>query len=472
MNPGRLRIGRNVEAKPGGGYRRCEGYARFDSTVVPGEGQILGIHYFNDKCYAFRNAVGGATAVMHESSGSGWTAKKTGLTPSGNYRCINYSFSGTRMMYGASGVHKAFQWDGTTWTDLTTGMSPDTPDHIAAHKKHLFLSFGNSTQHSSLGDPTSWSVVTGAGELLTDLPVTGYSVMPNGSLGIFTREGILLLAGTSSSDWVANNLVEYGNNAGALPDTIVGMGSNVRFVDTRGVYDFAASDVSSDFRDALISTDLDNDLEDVWPTATCATVIRKKGQMRVFFSDGSGALFVFNRDAVMPTLMRFPNIVRKCVSAEDSAGNEVVLFGSDDGYIYRMESGRSHGGQTINAYLETAFYDCGLKHNVKRFRRARFDVGKVGKESLIVSTRYIIEDGGLRRDVDDTPGYTGDGTPLGSLATLGSTLLGGLPLVEGEMDLSGTSQWISFIMRSDTDDELPWEIDGISIDYFPGRARR
>lgn len=471
MNAGRLRIGQNVEAKPGGGYREIEGYEAFDEEV-PGEGPIRGVHYYAGRVYAFRNVVGSASCTMWESTGSGWSARKTGLASNGRYRCVNYAFSGTQKMYGVSGVHKAFEWDTSSWVDITTGMSLDTPTHIAAHRKHLFLSFANSVQHSSLGDPTTWSPITGAGEILLDHEVSGFSTMPNGALGVFTREGIMLLAGTSSNDWVANNMVEYGNNAGALPDTIMSMGSAVRFCDSRGIIDMAASDVSSDFYDAIISHDMDNLLEGEWGKATCATVLREKNQYRLFLSDGTGVILTFGQGTVMPTRIKFPNIVRCCVSAEDSSGNELIYFGSDDGYIYRMESGRSLGGQGMNAYMETAFTDLGLKHNVKRIRRARFDVGKNGNAGLEVSARFIIDDGGIRRAVDDNMHFEGEGTPLGPESTLGQTILGGLPLVEGEMEVYGTAQYLSFIFKSNTTDEAPWEVDGVAVDFFPGRKRR
>lgn len=472
MNPGRLRIGQNVECKPGGGYRRIEGYEAFDDEVVPGSGRILGVHYYNGRVYAFRNAADGLSCAMYSSTGDGWRLDKSGLTAGGRYRLINYAFSGTQKMYGVSGKHKAFQWDGASWTDITTGMSPDEPRHIFAHKKHLFLSFGNSVQHSSLGNPASWSALTGAGEILLDQDVTGFSGMPNGSLGIFTRSSIMLLAGSSSADWVANNMVEYGNNAGALPDTIQGMGSAVRFTDSRGIVDLAAADVSSDFRDAMISNDIDDLVQGQWTKATASTVIREKSQYRVFFNDGTGVIVVFVGNRPMLTRLRWPNIVRCCINTEDAEGNELVFFGSDDGYIYQMESGRGLGGQGMDSYIETAFTDLGMKHSVKRFRRARFDVGKYGKSSLIVSARFIVDDGGLRRAYDDSLSYQGDGAPLGPESTLGQTVLGGLPLSEGTMEIPGEAQYLSFIFTSNTNNEAPWEIDGISVDFFPGRKRR
>ncbi len=68
-------------------------------------------------------------------------------------------------MYGVSGVHKGFEWDGTTWTDITTGSVPDTPEHIATHKNHLFYTFGASLQNSGIGTPGTWTLRSGASDI-------------------------------------------------------------------------------------------------------------------------------------------------------------------------------------------------------------------------------------------------------------------------------------------------------------------
>jgi len=47
---------------------------RSDIQAVPGSGSILGVAYYKDNVYAWRNNAGGTAAVMYKSSGSGWTA--------------------------------------------------------------------------------------------------------------------------------------------------------------------------------------------------------------------------------------------------------------------------------------------------------------------------------------------------------------------------------------------------------------
>ena len=119
------------------------------------------------------------------------TLVTTALTPSGRYEFTNYNFGGsstTNRMYGCDGKNTAFEFDGTYWVPIFTGMTADTPVHITAHKKHLFLSFvKGSVQHSSTGTPYTWSIVTGANEIGTGDEVTGFQVLPSDVLAIFNR---------------------------------------------------------------------------------------------------------------------------------------------------------------------------------------------------------------------------------------------------------------------------------------------
>jgi len=81
-------------------------------------------------------------------------------------------------------------------------MTTDTPGHIEAHLKYLFLSFpGGSLQHSGIGDPTSWSVITGAGELGIGDEITGLQKTAKSVMAVFSRNSTHLLNGTSPQDW-------------------------------------------------------------------------------------------------------------------------------------------------------------------------------------------------------------------------------------------------------------------------------
>jgi hypothetical protein len=472
LDPGLLVVGTNIECKRRGGYRRILGYEKFDADEVPGEGDILGVWHYDNKVYAARNETGGATAAVYESSGSGWTAIKTGLAPDGNYEFVNYAFAGTEKMYGVSGTHKAFEWDGSTWTDITSGVLVDTPTHIIAHRKHLFLSFQKSIQNSGIGDPHSWTLASGANERVMNNFVSGFAKLPNGALGIFSETEITLLSGTSAADWTAEEMSEYGNNAGAVAGSIQMMGSTVRYMDSRGVSDLAASQKSSDFEDAIISTAVDDLLSGKWRQVTASTVVRAKNQYRLFFADGTGLLFVFNPDGVpMITQMRFPHVVKCACNTEDNNGDERIYFGSDDGYVRRMETGNNFDGEKILAIAETAYTNMKTPSQIKRFRRLRADLQADGIVNLEARGNFYFGIGGLPRNKSDALSLEDSSAVLGS-ATLGSSRLGGTPLNEGVIELNGRGDWANFRFLSNSDNEPVWELDGITIEYLPGKQRR
>jgi hypothetical protein len=52
---------------------------RASITAVPGAGAVLGVLFYDGNVYAWRNNSGGTAAVMHKSSGSGWTAVALGI---------------------------------------------------------------------------------------------------------------------------------------------------------------------------------------------------------------------------------------------------------------------------------------------------------------------------------------------------------------------------------------------------------
>lgn len=471
-NPAMLINADNIECKRGGGYRRILGYSKFDTNEISGEGNILGVWMFNGKVYAFRNVTGGATATMWESTGSGWTAKKTLLAPGGSYEFVNYSFAGTEKMYGVSGTHKAFEWDGTTWTDLTTGMTSDTPSHLIAHRKHLFLSFGRSVQHSGLGVPTSWTLATGASEMVVEGDVTGFSKLSGGVLGIFTETNISILSGSSTADWAAEKLSEHGSNAGAVVGSIQQMGGNVRFMDSRGIADFQASQKFGDFEDALISRAIAPLIEGKGTKVTASTVVRGKSQYRIFFNDSTGFVFTFDGERVMISRMNMAHTVHCIVNGEDNNGVEKIYFGSTDGYVRQMESGNSFDGSNIVALIDTAYSNMGAVSRVKRFRRLRADIQSSGNVSVKCRADYRIGAEGLPKSGDKAMSFPKGQSPLGSGATLGATYLGAVPINEGRVALEGRGDWVSFRFFSDSASDPVWDIDGITVEYLHGRSRR
>ena len=101
-------------------------------------------------------------------------------------------------------MNKAFEFDGTTYVQIRTGMTTDAPTHIRAPELPV-PEFPGSVQFSALGAPYSWTAVLGAGEIATGDYVTG--MIPSGgtnkgsAMGIFTSGKTYMLYGSSSADF-------------------------------------------------------------------------------------------------------------------------------------------------------------------------------------------------------------------------------------------------------------------------------
>ena len=69
----------------------------------------------------------------------GGNSTANALPLGGRYEFENYNFGGhsnTRRMYACNGVGTAFEWDGTVFVPIITGMTTDTPKHLKCHKGH------------------------------------------------------------------------------------------------------------------------------------------------------------------------------------------------------------------------------------------------------------------------------------------------------------------------------------------------
>lgn len=281
------------------------------------------------------------------------------LQPDGrlDYDVSNFADTqGPDRVYGADGVNNCWEFDGTVFAKIRTGMTDDTPDHVIIHKYHLCLGFDGSFQHSSPGDPFTWAVILGAAEIATGYNITGFQIEPGGqgsaSLLIACRQRMFVLYGNDVSDW---NLVRYRRKVGAYEWTLQQLAYTL-FLDDRGITDLRTVQAFGNFDHSSLSQLLRKLINTKKPLATASCVVRDKNQYRLFFSDKSAIYATMDGaklKGLMPiTLEHQPTTVW---SEEDPNGNEEVFFGADDGFVYQMEKGTSFDGANIYAYLYTHF---------------------------------------------------------------------------------------------------------------------
>ena len=527
---------------------------RTSIAAVPGSGSVLGVCWYNDKLYAWRNNAGATAAVMHVSSAAGWTALAFGeeisftnanvsvaegdtltqggvtamisrmavatgtlvsgvntgrmvltaraggnfaagaatstgagaltlsgaqtaisLLPSGKVRSVVGKFGGGSIaasMYGADGVNRAFEFDGTNLFPISTGMADDTPDLIAIHKNFLFLSFGTSLQFSSLGAPFSWTPVTGAGEIAMADTLTNLVIMPgdqtSGALGVLTKSDTSVLYGTSAATF---QLSAFNSGSGAIADTALNLESTY-LLNNFGVQSLTTTRDFGNFTPAALTANITPYISERIGNVTAASLSRPKAQYRVWFGDGSGLyLTIANGKYLGAMPVEFPVPVLCVTEGRSSTGNSTFYFGSSNGFVYEMDVGTSFDGEVISSTLEMVFNGTGNHRILKRYRKASLE---------------LRSDAYLEFDIGYSMAFGSDEVAQGERQTYAQFLRevywdafvwdafnwDGSGTVPAEIDLTGTAENISMRITGMSATSKPYTISAITTHYTQRRGLR
>ncbi len=395
------------------------------------------------------------------------------LQPSGrlDYDCSNFADpAGAERVYGADGVNTAWEFDGTVFAKIRTGMTTDTPSHVRVHKRQLFLSFVASVQHSSPGDPFNWSVITGAAELATGFTITGFHVEPgsegNATLLVACRQHMFMLYGNDVGDW---NLVEYREKVGAYEWTIQQVAYTL-FLDDTGIVDLRTVQAFGNFDHSQLSTMIRRLIATKRPLAVASVVVRDKNQYRLFFSDKTAIYVTMQGQRVMGMMpIQLGHQITCTWQQEDANGNEEVFFGADDGYVYQMEKGTSFDGDNIFAYIYTHYDNLESIEWVKEFF-APVTIEGTGTGYAEVDVSYELDYGSS--DVGQPDVQVAE-LPLGTGSTWDSGLLWDTAVVWDDtsqiptlgLDLRGEGRNISWILTKDSDYFAPVLLTGLKFQY-------
>lgn len=396
--------------------------------------------------------------------------------PGGRMEFFNYNFIGstlTTKMYGVCGNNTGFEFDGTTYVPIRTGMGIDTPAHVIAHKGFLFLSFLASVQYSAIGNPYGWSVVLGAGEVDTSSVVTGF--LPQGgnqagsSLAIFTQVRTFVLYGSSNADF---KLVSSVFDIGYSAFTAQQVSNNAYGLTSRGIQTLLTTLNYGDFDYSSISHMIQPLMTSKRGLEISSTTIRTKNQYRVFFSDNTAIIVGITGDkpsGLMP--LNYNRVVRCIVSATLTTGAEVTYFGSDDGYIYKDNSGTSQDGATIEAFLKLPFNNDKSPRVRKRFIRAVFEVAVDGYTQVNVSSNLGYGSTDVLNSNQADTFLTKTGANWDSF-TWDKFYWDAASLGNSSISIDGTEKNISIIFYSSRAQDSSHTISGITLLSIPRRLER
>ena len=397
------------------------------------------------------------------------------LSPSGRFETIKENFGGaanTTRVYGCDEVNRGWEFDGTYFVPIPTGMTTDTPTHVKAHKKHLVFSFAGSAQISSIGAPYTWPPLTGATEIGMGDTITGFGGQPGdavgGALAIFTRNRLSILYGSSASDW---NLVPYRDEIGAYANTIQDVGFTV-FLDDRGITDIQTSQSYGNFAHNAISNQIRERVNEYRPSVVASAISRDLSQYRLFFTNNYAFyVTVVGRKVIgiMPVL--FPDVVRCAWTSEKADGTEVAFFGSDSGQVFQMEKGTSFDGDEIEFSIDLAYNFQKMPRVEKGYKDATLEISGTGYAafSFGFSLGYGSTDIPQPSLVSVTTNFS---AVYWDSFTWDAFVWHGVTLMQNSLDIDASAENISLAIQGSSDIYVPFTLTGAVIHYASRRRLR
>jgi len=371
-------IGETITGSAGTGAKTAivAGYSITSGTFA--DGDAVGILYLHTLSGTITNGtlLGGTSGVTAANAG---TTSAITLPAGGKYEFWNYNFFGRasgNTMYFTNGVGFAMSFDGTGLSFIDLGMGTIYPTHLRPHKNHLFLTYDASLLHSDLGNPYVATAIGGAAEFAVGDRVNGLDIVQGDVLAVLSRNSTRLLYGSSTLNW---DLKEHSLVSGAREWTIQRI-LNTRYLEDRGFTQLNAVFAFGDFKENTFSQPIAPLVSSKLGTEVDSVTVREKDQYRCFFSDGTGLICRIQDGQQYPqfTRMEYPVPVLTCNTGENSAGQEEVYFGSNDGYVYQMDKGTSFDGAAIDYALRLPFNNLRSPRNKKRFFKAILEIEALG----------------------------------------------------------------------------------------------
>lgn len=410
------------------------------------------------------------TSASGSATANGASAAIT-LPAGGRYQFVNHNFFGAadlKRMYAVQGEGRGFEWDGAVFVPINTGMDDDRPIRIGVHRNHLFFAFrGGSLQHSSIGKPYQWQVLTGAGEIGLGEEVTDLLGSVSGALAAFGQDQVAVLLGQDAENW---DLRTLASDAGAESWTAQSIGTPI-YLDNRGLRSLETTERFGDF---LIGT-ITQMVEPIFRakrkagvTAVGSLRVRAKDQYRLFFSDGTGLTVYFGRSPAEILPFDLGMTITCSASGKASAGDEVLLVGDGEGWVYELDAGTSFDGAPVTAFLRLPFNHVGTPAQKKRWQRAVLEVDASAKNTLGVTAEFGYADPNQPPAIEQSFDIRGSGGFWNE--DLWDQFYWSSP-VEGlaEVDIDGLGRNLSLAVVSEAIYEEVHVIHGVTL-YFSYRG--
>lgn len=300
------------------------------------------------------------------------------ISPGGRYEMVKGNFSGqliSRRIYGCDGINKGFEFDGTIYAPIATGLAQDSPEHIALHNGYLIFSKDASMIGCAPDLPYDWSAVDGAWEIATGDTVNAMLTLPGSqttpTLGVYLGTNTAFLYGSSPLDF---KFILFNQGLGAAPFSVQNL-SDTFACDDLGVFTLKTTLNYGNFLPTTLTKNILPFITQQRQKLVDSTLNRGKSQYRIFYSDGYGLwMTMLNSNYIGASLVLFPDPVLCVDNGQTVQGTEVTYFGSSSGHVYQMDVGTSFDGTDIDAFITLAWNPIGSSRILKRYRAASIEI--------------------------------------------------------------------------------------------------
>lgn len=478
--PGSAILMRNFEPSVEGGYRRIEGYTKWDDDQVTGSAAMIrGVAEYKQEVYA---AVGDG---LYKSNGTtGWTEVTDNATYSSSginlggasdvkVRFAKHHFGTTKVLIIVDSTGKPFKFDGTTFSQITSATGDQTgAELVAEHKNHLFFAKDTTLSFSAPFDDEDFTPASGAGTIEFDNEITGIHSFRE-QLIVFTKHAIFAIGGSSIADFQVNPITR---DLGAIePDTVQEIGGDLMFLGPDGLRLLSATERNNDFGLGVVSKVIQPEMTSFTGSSSSysSLVIREKSQYRIFgynssYTDANargviGTQFAQQGGEGM-AWAETRGINAYCSSSDYVEDEEWILFGNDDGYVYRMESGNSFDGTDITATFKTPYLAITDPNTRKNVYKTKVFVDPQGGFSATMDIEYDFNDDNIVQPDSITLDNTASTASFYGLSTYGSGGYGGGLKYVFDVPTVG-SGYVASISFESTSSDPPYSLDAVVLTY-------
>jgi len=506
----------NYEVSLAGGYRRINGYTKFDTDysevgVGVSEGPVLGLAIFvtsagDTEYLAARKLSAGATYKWYKfQSGVGWNAITLPITmnTTDTYRTVTrirseqFNFGAGNTIIFVDGVNNAITYDGTTWGNIDiaeTGadlahaggaQALAKPAVVTVYQNHIFMAneYANPSviAHSAPNAYYDWTSASGGGQLTSSAGVVQLKPQRDTNY-VFGNNSIQRIDVDSTGTFLIKDVTR---NIGCIaPDTVIEIGGDIMFLSPDGFRPVAGTSRIGDVEIETISKPIQLLITDIINNTDIkemnVVAVRNKSQVRFFYGGddfdrttsfgiiGGLRLGEAGQSNVQWEWGRLIGIRANVATSEYVNGREVVIHGDFDGKVYLQESGNNFDGDDVLSVFSPPYLDQGDTEIRKNYRTINYFMRPEGSVDVALALSFDWGDNGTAVPANFEGLLVGSPTTYGGSGVLygsAGSVYGGInPNLRFNINGSGYSMRPSLVVLGDYS---PHSIQGISIEFTP-----